>query len=103
MVVVVIALVAVVVLVVVVVLCSLSKTVDAYALCVFVCVLEQVCESFPVCMARVSGHKTKHSSRLRKKGTDLSELQSAIESIKHTQEEINRSVCVPGTANHTQP
>ncbi|KAL2102834.1 hypothetical protein ACEWY4_002002 [Coilia grayii] len=37
-------------------------------------------------------HKSKHNSRLRKKGTDLSELQSAIESIKKTQEEINRSV-----------
>ncbi|XP_061107547.1 oxysterol-binding protein-related protein 8 isoform X2 [Conger conger] len=39
-------------------------------------------------------HKTKHSSRVRKKGTDLSELQSAIESIKQTQEEINRSIAV---------
>ncbi|XP_057179927.1 oxysterol-binding protein-related protein 8 isoform X4 [Triplophysa rosa] len=37
-------------------------------------------------------HKNKHSSRLRKKGTDLSELQSAIESIRQTQENINRSV-----------
>ncbi|XP_036375927.1 oxysterol-binding protein-related protein 8 isoform X4 [Megalops cyprinoides] len=37
-------------------------------------------------------HKAKHSSRLRKKGTDLSELQSAIESIKQTQEDINRSI-----------
>uniref|UniRef100_A0A8C1GZD8 Oxysterol-binding protein n=1 Tax=Cyprinus carpio TaxID=7962 RepID=A0A8C1GZD8_CYPCA len=35
---------------------------------------------------------TKHSSRLRKKGTDLSEIQSAIESIRKTQEDINRSV-----------
>ncbi|XP_031438658.1 oxysterol-binding protein-related protein 8 isoform X2 [Clupea harengus] len=35
-------------------------------------------------------HKGKH--KLRKKGTDLSELQSAIESIKQTQEDINRSV-----------
>ncbi|MGH0144165.1 UNVERIFIED_CONTAM: hypothetical protein FKN15_006995 [Acipenser sinensis] len=35
-------------------------------------------------------HKIKHSSRLRKKGADLNELQSAIDSIKHTQEEINR-------------
>uniref|UniRef100_A0A8C1JB30 Oxysterol binding protein like 8 n=1 Tax=Cyprinus carpio TaxID=7962 RepID=A0A8C1JB30_CYPCA len=33
---------------------------------------------------------TKHSSRLRKKGTDLSEIQSAIESIRQTQEDINR-------------
>ncbi|XP_030626251.1 oxysterol-binding protein-related protein 8 isoform X2 [Chanos chanos] len=33
-----------------------------------------------------------HNSRLRKKGTDLSELQSAIESIKQTQEDINRSI-----------
>ncbi|XP_063073232.1 oxysterol-binding protein-related protein 8 isoform X4 [Engraulis encrasicolus] len=39
-------------------------------------------------------HKSKHSSRLRKKGADLSELQSAIESIKKTQEDINRSVSV---------
>uniref|UniRef100_A0A8C2GSJ8 Oxysterol-binding protein n=1 Tax=Cyprinus carpio TaxID=7962 RepID=A0A8C2GSJ8_CYPCA len=37
-------------------------------------------------------HKSKHSSRLRKKGTDLSEIQSAIESIRKTQEDINRSV-----------
>uniref|UniRef100_A0AAY4D3Q7 Oxysterol-binding protein n=1 Tax=Denticeps clupeoides TaxID=299321 RepID=A0AAY4D3Q7_9TELE len=36
----------------------------------------------------------KHNSRLRKKGTDLSELQSAIESIKQTQEDINRTVSV---------
>ncbi|KAG7215853.1 hypothetical protein INR49_021834 [Caranx melampygus] len=35
-------------------------------------------------------HKSKHNSRLRKKGADLSELQSAIESIKQTQEDINR-------------
>uniref|UniRef100_A0A671KDC9 Oxysterol-binding protein-related protein 8-like n=1 Tax=Sinocyclocheilus anshuiensis TaxID=1608454 RepID=A0A671KDC9_9TELE len=35
---------------------------------------------------------TKHNSRLRKKGTDLSEIQSAIESIRKTQEDINRSV-----------
>ncbi|CAB1346231.1 unnamed protein product [Coregonus sp. 'balchen'] len=33
-------------------------------------------------------HKSKHSSRLRKKGPDLSELQSAIDSIKKTQENI---------------
>uniref|UniRef100_A0A671T7Z2 Oxysterol-binding protein n=1 Tax=Sinocyclocheilus anshuiensis TaxID=1608454 RepID=A0A671T7Z2_9TELE len=32
---------------------------------------------------------TKHNSRLRKKGTDLSEIQSAIESIRQTQEDIN--------------
>ncbi|XP_018621109.1 oxysterol-binding protein-related protein 8-like isoform X4 [Scleropages formosus] len=37
-------------------------------------------------------HKTKHGGRLRKKGTDLSELQSAIECIKETQEDINRSI-----------
>ncbi|XP_073802967.1 oxysterol-binding protein-related protein 8 isoform X4 [Danio rerio] len=37
-------------------------------------------------------HKSKHSSRHRKKGTDLSEIQSAIESIRQTQEDINRSV-----------
>ncbi|XP_065129395.1 oxysterol-binding protein-related protein 8 isoform X5 [Paramisgurnus dabryanus] len=37
-------------------------------------------------------HKNKHSSRIRKKGTDLSELQSAIESIRQTQEDINRTV-----------
>uniref|UniRef100_A0A7N6FE92 Oxysterol-binding protein n=1 Tax=Anabas testudineus TaxID=64144 RepID=A0A7N6FE92_ANATE len=39
-------------------------------------------------------HKNKHNSRLRKKGADLSELQSAIESIKQTQEDINRSISV---------
>uniref|UniRef100_A0A8C4DYX5 Oxysterol-binding protein n=1 Tax=Dicentrarchus labrax TaxID=13489 RepID=A0A8C4DYX5_DICLA len=39
-------------------------------------------------------HKSKHNSRLRKKGADLSELQSAIESIKRTQEDINRSISV---------
>ncbi|XP_062338702.1 oxysterol-binding protein-related protein 8 isoform X2 [Osmerus eperlanus] len=39
-------------------------------------------------------HKSKHTSRLRKKGTDLSELQSAIDSIKKTQEDINRSISV---------
>ncbi|XP_061618775.1 oxysterol-binding protein-related protein 8 isoform X5 [Phyllopteryx taeniolatus] len=38
-------------------------------------------------------HKSKHNSRLRKKGTDLSELQSAIESIKQAQQDINRSIC----------
>ncbi|XP_051977167.1 oxysterol-binding protein-related protein 8-like isoform X4 [Xyrauchen texanus] len=37
-------------------------------------------------------HKSKHNSRLRKKATDLSEIQSAIESIRQTQEDINRSV-----------
>ncbi|KAL0963135.1 hypothetical protein UPYG_G00350180 [Umbra pygmaea] len=37
-------------------------------------------------------HKSKHSSRLRKKGTDLGELQSAIDSIKKTQEDINKSI-----------
>ncbi|XP_061663532.1 oxysterol-binding protein-related protein 8 isoform X6 [Syngnathoides biaculeatus] len=37
-------------------------------------------------------HKSKHSSRLRKKGAELSELQSAIESIKQTQQDINRSI-----------
>ncbi|XP_072566284.1 oxysterol-binding protein-related protein 8-like isoform X2 [Paramormyrops kingsleyae] len=37
-------------------------------------------------------HKSKHSSRLRKKGADLSELQSAIESIRRTQEDINRNI-----------
>ncbi|CAG5927299.1 unnamed protein product [Menidia menidia] len=39
-------------------------------------------------------HKSKHNSRIRKKGADLSELQSAIESIKKTQEDINRSITV---------
>ncbi|XP_049616861.1 oxysterol-binding protein-related protein 8 isoform X3 [Syngnathus scovelli] len=39
-------------------------------------------------------HKSKHNSRLRKKGADLSELQSAIESIKQTQQDINRSISV---------
>ncbi|KAI1887972.1 hypothetical protein AGOR_G00180260 [Albula goreensis] len=46
-------------------------------------------------------HKSKHSSRLRKKGADLSELQSAIESIKQTQEEINRSIAVLRTRTAT--
>uniref|UniRef100_A0AAY4D171 Oxysterol-binding protein n=1 Tax=Denticeps clupeoides TaxID=299321 RepID=A0AAY4D171_9TELE len=43
-------------------------------------------------------HKSKHNSRLRKKGTDLSELQSAIESIKQTQEDINRCVVLRSRA-----
>ncbi|XP_048405121.1 oxysterol-binding protein-related protein 8 isoform X6 [Stegostoma tigrinum] len=34
----------------------------------------------------------KHSTRLRKKANDLSEILSAIDSIKHAQEEINRSL-----------
>nr|XP_029512823.1 oxysterol-binding protein-related protein 8-like [Oncorhynchus nerka] len=38
--------------------------------------------------------KSKHSSRLRKKGPDLSELQSAIDSIKKTQENIYKSIGV---------
>ncbi|XP_053572742.1 oxysterol-binding protein-related protein 8 isoform X2 [Bombina bombina] len=33
-----------------------------------------------------------HSTRIRKKGTDHGELHSAIESIKKTQEEINRNI-----------
>ncbi|XP_053317939.1 oxysterol-binding protein-related protein 8 isoform X1 [Spea bombifrons] len=33
-----------------------------------------------------------HSTRVRKKGADHGELQSAIESIKRTQEEINRNI-----------
>uniref|UniRef100_A0A3B4A744 Oxysterol-binding protein n=1 Tax=Periophthalmus magnuspinnatus TaxID=409849 RepID=A0A3B4A744_9GOBI len=37
-------------------------------------------------------HKSKHNNRLRKKGADLSELQSAIDSIKQTQEDINKSI-----------
>ncbi|XP_039617821.1 oxysterol-binding protein-related protein 8 isoform X2 [Polypterus senegalus] len=37
-------------------------------------------------------HKAKHNTRLKKKCSDLSELQSAIESIKHAQSEINRSI-----------
>ncbi|XP_057710909.1 oxysterol-binding protein-related protein 8 isoform X3 [Corythoichthys intestinalis] len=37
-------------------------------------------------------HKSKHNSRLRKKGADFTELQSAIESIKQTQQDINRSI-----------
>ncbi|XP_056281477.1 oxysterol-binding protein-related protein 8 [Pseudoliparis swirei] len=41
-----------------------------------------------------SGHKMKHSSRLRKKGADLSELQSAVDAIKQTQEDINRNIGV---------
>ncbi|XP_078075615.1 oxysterol-binding protein-related protein 8 isoform X1 [Mustelus asterias] len=35
---------------------------------------------------------TKHSTRSRKKASDLSELLSAIDSIKHAQEDINRSL-----------
>ncbi|XP_067906186.1 oxysterol-binding protein-related protein 8 isoform X3 [Heterodontus francisci] len=34
----------------------------------------------------------KHNTRLRKKASDMSELLSAIDSIKHAQEEINRSL-----------
>ncbi|XP_019398724.1 PREDICTED: oxysterol-binding protein-related protein 8 isoform X2 [Crocodylus porosus] len=34
----------------------------------------------------------KHNTRIRKKGTDLGELQSAIESIKETQEDIKRDI-----------
>uniref|UniRef100_A0A8C6V0W7 Oxysterol-binding protein n=1 Tax=Neogobius melanostomus TaxID=47308 RepID=A0A8C6V0W7_9GOBI len=34
-------------------------------------------------------HKSKHNNRVRKKGTDLSDLQSAIDAIKRTQEDIN--------------
>ncbi|XP_049330078.1 oxysterol-binding protein-related protein 8 isoform X5 [Astyanax mexicanus] len=37
-------------------------------------------------------HKSKPSSRLRKKAPEISDLQSAVESIRHTQEEINRSI-----------
>ncbi|XP_076862694.1 oxysterol-binding protein-related protein 8 isoform X3 [Brachyhypopomus gauderio] len=37
-------------------------------------------------------HKSKHNSRLRKKATDLSELQCAVESIRQTQEDINRNI-----------
>ncbi|XP_036373777.1 oxysterol-binding protein-related protein 8-like isoform X2 [Megalops cyprinoides] len=48
-------------------------------------------------------HKTKHISRLRKKGADLSELQSAIESIKQTQEEINRSIATLRTRASVSP
>uniref|UniRef100_A0A4W5KFM0 Uncharacterized protein n=1 Tax=Hucho hucho TaxID=62062 RepID=A0A4W5KFM0_9TELE len=46
------------------------------------------------CCLCISGHKSKHSSRLRKKGPDLSELQSAIDSIKKTQENIYKSIGV---------
>ncbi|XP_041267192.1 oxysterol-binding protein-related protein 8 isoform X4 [Onychostruthus taczanowskii] len=35
---------------------------------------------------------TKHNTRLRKKGADLGELQSAIESVKETQEDIKREI-----------
>ncbi len=35
---------------------------------------------------------TKHNTRIRKKGADLGELQSAIESIKETQEDIKRDI-----------
>lgn len=48
-------------------------------------------------------HKNKHSSRLRKKGTDLNELQSAIESIRQTQEDINRSVSAMRSRVASQP
>ncbi|XP_015483746.1 oxysterol-binding protein-related protein 8 isoform X2 [Parus major] len=34
----------------------------------------------------------KHNTRIRKKGTDLGELQGAIESIKDTQEDIKREI-----------
>ncbi|XP_065415408.1 oxysterol-binding protein-related protein 8 isoform X15 [Chrysemys picta bellii] len=34
----------------------------------------------------------KHNTRIRKKGADLGELQSAIESIKETQEDIKRDI-----------
>lgn len=37
-------------------------------------------------------HKSKPSSRLRKKAPEISDLQNAVESIRHTQEEINRSI-----------
>nr|XP_023692546.1 oxysterol-binding protein-related protein 8 isoform X2 [Paramormyrops kingsleyae] len=37
-------------------------------------------------------HKNKQGGRLRRKATDLSELQRAIDSIKQTQEDINRSI-----------
>uniref|UniRef100_A0A8C6UXK2 Oxysterol-binding protein n=1 Tax=Neogobius melanostomus TaxID=47308 RepID=A0A8C6UXK2_9GOBI len=37
-------------------------------------------------------HKSKHNNRVRKKGTDLSDLQSAIDAIKRTQEDINKSI-----------
>uniref|UniRef100_A0A8C6UX92 Oxysterol-binding protein n=1 Tax=Neogobius melanostomus TaxID=47308 RepID=A0A8C6UX92_9GOBI len=37
-------------------------------------------------------HKSKHNNRVRKKGTDLSDLQSAIDAIKRTQEDINKGV-----------
>lgn len=37
-------------------------------------------------------HVLAHSTRSRKKGADHGELQSAIESIKKTQEEINRNI-----------
>uniref|UniRef100_A0A8C0GP83 Uncharacterized protein n=2 Tax=Chelonoidis abingdonii TaxID=106734 RepID=A0A8C0GP83_CHEAB len=34
----------------------------------------------------------KHNTRIRKKGAELGELQSAIESIKETQEDIKRDI-----------
>ncbi|XP_029453005.1 oxysterol-binding protein-related protein 8 [Rhinatrema bivittatum] len=37
---------------------------------------------------------TTHSTRIRKKGIDLGELQAAIEYIKQTQEEINRNIII---------
>uniref|UniRef100_A0AAV2IXV0 Uncharacterized protein n=1 Tax=Knipowitschia caucasica TaxID=637954 RepID=A0AAV2IXV0_KNICA len=35
-------------------------------------------------------HQSKHSSRVRTRGADLSELQNSIEAIKKTQEDINK-------------
>uniref|UniRef100_A0A3B4A5I9 Oxysterol-binding protein n=1 Tax=Periophthalmus magnuspinnatus TaxID=409849 RepID=A0A3B4A5I9_9GOBI len=51
----------------------------------------------------LSNPATKHNNRLRKKGADLSELQSAIDSIKQTQEDINNiSALRTRTASRTE-
>ncbi|KAK7878145.1 hypothetical protein WMY93_031226 [Mugilogobius chulae] len=48
-------------------------------------------------------HKSKHNNRLRKKGADLSELQSAIDSIKQTQDDINKSISALRTRTAPRP
>ncbi|XP_023788212.1 oxysterol-binding protein-related protein 8 isoform X4 [Cyanistes caeruleus] len=47
----------------------------------------------------------KHNTRIRKKGTDLGELQGAIESIKDTQEDIKREIMAlrNRVASHSSP
>lgn len=48
-------------------------------------------------------HKSKHNNRVRKKGADLSELQSAIDSIKKTQEDINKNISALRTRTAARP